>query len=82
MGLYQCERECMDISYVRLEELTRNSLVRLKSAEDDNKIANLFALDKAQEIINWLTKVIPLGSDKDTWVYHSANVMFAHCCAE
>ena len=71
------EREYHDITYKELEELRQNSLVRLNTTNKIEATTKFIALDETQEIINWMTKLLPLGSDKESWLYHSRNLMFA-----
>ena len=59
------EREYHDITYKELEELRQNSLVRLNATNKIEATSKLVALDETQEIINWMTKLLPLGSDKE-----------------
>ena len=77
IALNQMEREYHDITYKELEELRQNSLVRLNTTNKIEATTKFIALDETQEIINWMTKLLPLGSDKESWLYHSRNLMFA-----
>ena len=77
IALNQMEREYHDITYKELEELRQNSLLRLNTSHKIEATSKFVAPDEAQEIINWMTKLLPLGSDTESWLYHSRNLMFA-----
>ena len=59
------ELEYHDITYKELEELRQNSLVRLNATNKIKATSKFVILDETQEIINWMTKLLPLGSDKE-----------------
>ena len=80
--LLQVEREYEGISLSCLQEVRCNMAHRYQEATDednDNKIV-LHVLDEVMENINGWLKKLPLGSDVDSWIYHSPNLMCARQC--
>ena len=78
IGLNQIEREYHDASFNELEELRRNSLVRLSRSDIIQAKSKFVALDKAKEFLHQLTKLIPLDLDTESWGYHNRNITFAN----
>lgn len=78
IGLCQVERECSSLSHTSLQQLRINSTCRYQPQE--MKFAPLHALDEVMENINQWAKMLPLGSNEDSWKMHSPNLMCARLC--
>ena len=73
--LNQIKKRYGDIEYGNLQEMRVNSICCYK----DNNMHNMYSLrvlDELMENVNMWTKQLPLGSDQESWVHHSQNVMF------
>jgi hypothetical protein len=81
IALNTIDRNYSEIAYEDLEECRLNSFVRYnKGIDKDGRNFYCVALDEAQEIFNSWTKKMPLGTDEDSWVKNSKNLMFVRQC--
>jgi hypothetical protein len=77
--LSQIERRYNDISSSQLNEIRINGSCRYRKDTDNQKYV-MHVLDELMENVNGWTKSLPLGSDENSWVEHSPNVMVARKC--
>ena len=67
----------MNISYKQLGEIRVNSAVIYKVNPDENSATNnCKCLDEMQENNNGDSKILPVGSDEESWIEHTPNLMF------
>ena len=66
IALNTIESEHGNISCSELEVIRLNAFVRYSTGNDnDGRKHNKIALDECQEMVNWLTKKLPLSSDQE-----------------
>ena len=73
IALSQIERGYHGISFEGLEELRRIFLFRLSCSDMIQTKSKFVALDETRGILNWIIKLLTLGSDKELWIYHGRN---------
>ena len=77
--LSQMEKRYRDISAAQLNEIRINGSCRYRKDTPDQQYS-MHVLDELMENVNCWTKWLPLGSDQNSWVEHSPNVMVARRC--
>ena len=77
--LGQIEKRYSDISASQLNEIRINASCRYRK-DTNNQQYVMHVLDELMENVNCWTKSLPLGSDENSWVEHSPNVMVARKC--
>ena len=75
--LSMIEREYRNISYKQLGKIRVNSAVTYKVNPDENSATNnCKCLDEMQENNNGDSKILPVGSNEESWIEHTPNLMF------
>ncbi len=75
--LNMIEKEYGEISFEELEQIRLNSYITYSKRGSGNGAHTYLALDEAQEILNYWTKLLPVSDDRESWTFHSSNLMFA-----
>ena len=72
--LTQIKKRYSEIDYWNLQEMRVNSPCRYWT-NNMNNLHSLHVLDELMENVSMWTKALPFGSNQESWVLHSPNVM-------